>query len=107
MDDPVQSQLDAFNEHDLDGFLAAYREDAVVTDGTGAESIRGLDAMRSAYSALFERFPDVHADVPHRVAAGGWTVDEEHVTRGGESFVVLVAYHVCDGLIDRVLLLQE
>jgi hypothetical protein len=49
----------------------------------------------------------VHADVPQRLAAGGWTVDEEHVTRGGESFVVLVAYHVRDGLIDRVLLLQE
>jgi hypothetical protein len=106
MNDPVQHQLEAYNAHDVDSFLTAYADDVVITDATGTESMRGVEAMRAAYSELFKNSPDLRAEVPHRVSAGSWTVDEEHVTRGDEAMTVLVAYHVNDGRIDRVVMLQ-
>jgi hypothetical protein len=35
MADPVQQQIDAYNDRDLEGFLAVYAEDAVLEDGRG------------------------------------------------------------------------
>jgi hypothetical protein len=43
--DPVQQQIDAYNERDLDGFVAAYAED-VVLEGYHSSSVRSLGYLR-------------------------------------------------------------
>jgi hypothetical protein len=45
--DPVQAQVDAYNAHDIDAFVAAYAEDVVITDATGRAIMQGTEAGRS------------------------------------------------------------
>ncbi len=103
--DPVQAQVDAYNARDIDAFVAAYDSDVVITDSNGRAIMSGHDSIREEYGALFDASPDLRAQILGRVGAGEWTVDQERVSRGEEVRDVLVAYHVGNGLIDRVVLL--
>ena len=109
--DPVQEQLEAYNARDLDRFLACYAEDTVIEDGAGNRVAAGMEAMRALYGPLFLNSPDLHADVPQRIRAGEFTVDQEHV-RGVNlagfppEMTLAVAYRVRDGRIVHVRLLM-
>lgn len=106
MDDPVAAQLSAYNNHDVDGFVACYAEDAVITAPDGTISMAGSAQIRAEYVKLFHNSPDLRAEVKAQVHAGTWTVHEEQVSRSGQALVVLVAYEVRDGQICRVILLR-
>lgn len=78
--DPVQEQLAAFNERDLERFVAAYAPDVVIEDGTGQPMAQGRDGMRGLYGPLFAQSPALHADVGTRITVGAYVIDEEHIT---------------------------
>ena len=103
--DPVQTQVDAYNARDIDAFVAAYADDVVISDADGRTLLAGVEAMRDQYGALFDGAPDLRAEILGRISAGDWTVDQERVSRGEETRELLVAYHVTDGLITRVVML--
>ena len=105
MSDPVQMQLDAYSARDLEVFISCYATDVVVTEPDGTPMLSGHQEMRVRYGALFGRPGVLHADVPHRVRAGSWTVDHEHLVSGDLQMEALVAYQVHDGLITRVVIL--
>jgi hypothetical protein len=65
-----------------------------------------MGAFRERYGMMFEKNPDLKADIASRVTAGSWTVDEEIVHRAGEQLHVLVAYELRDGLICRMMMLS-
>lgn len=44
MTDPVQQQLEAFYERNLDRFLEAYAPDVRVEGGSGEKTVEGLQA---------------------------------------------------------------
>jgi hypothetical protein len=105
--DPVQGQVDAYNARDVEAFLACYAPDTEIFSDPFAEpEFRGTAAIRERYARLFEAEPGLHCEIRGRVRAGAWTVDEELVTRSTGAIHCLVAYHVADGLIDRVLFLD-
>jgi hypothetical protein len=101
---PVQQQLDAFNAHDLDGFIACYASDVVVRHGDGREILKGHDGMRGFYGP-FINDPKLHAEVVNRLHSGDWIVDEEHTVWTGGDVQALVAYEVRDGLIHTMVML--
>ena len=103
----VERQLESYNSHDLESFLACYSRDVTVRDSHGEMLMSGIDVVRREYGAWFTTHPDVHAEVTSRLQSGAWVVDEEHITTSGEVMSALVAYHVADGVIDAVLLLSE
>lgn len=103
----IQRQLDAYNAHDVDAFLACYADDVVVRHGDGRVLMTGRDAMRAVYERLFTEHPDVHVEVPTRLAAGDWIVDEEHVSVGGGEMRALVGYGIHDGVIRHVVMLAS
>ena len=103
----VDRQLESYNSHDLESFLACYSRDVTVRDGHGEMLMSGVDAVRSEYAAWFTIHPDVHAEVTSRLQSGAWVVDVEQITMSGETMGALVGYHVADGVIDAVLLLSE
>jgi hypothetical protein len=107
VDDPVQAQLDAYNRHDVDGFLACYAEDAVIRLADGRVWMRGHGDIRARYATLFAEHPDVVAEVPTRIRAGAWTVDEERVRLGADELHVVVGYRVRGGLIDAVVMMRS
>ncbi len=107
MDDPVVAQLAAYNAHDVDGFVACYASDAMVTSGDGRTLMTGHAEMRESYGRLFANHADVHADVTERLRERDWVVDHERVHTGTETTGYVVAYRVRDGVINRVVIMGD
>lgn len=103
----VQRQLDAYNAHDLDGFLATYAPDAELFDlpGAATPTTSGHDEMRGIYGGIFAQLPDLRCDIANRIVSGAYVVDHEICTTGiaGEPEMRAIAiYQVENNLIRRV-----
>ena len=64
---------DAWNRHDLDALMSMMTDDGVFEASAGADvngqRSEGTQAVRAAYAAMFETFPDAHwANARHFVA---------------------------------------
>ncbi len=106
-DEPVQRQLDAYNRRDLEAFLSCYAPDAVTVTDLGAVVLEGAAAFREKYEARFHG-PDWRpAAIEGRLVAMDWVVDHEVIAHpDGTVREALVAFHVSDGLVDRVVVLR-
>lgn len=109
--DPVQAQLDAYNAHDVDAFVACYAQDVRMFDAAGALMVDGRDAARARYAKLFADSPALRAEVTQRTRIGTddqwYVVDAEHVSGRNEPgspsrFAVLVLYAGQGALIREV-----
>ncbi|MBA3069642.1 MAG: NTF2 enzyme family protein [Hyphomonas sp.] len=100
----VQKQLDAYNNQNVDAFLACYADDAVLAGLNGEITHRGLAAIRKRHEDLFYEFPRNHAKLANRIDLGTTVIDHEQVERapGGDRFEVAAIYTIRDGLITRV-----
>lgn len=108
MEDAVERQERAYNEHDLDGFVACYAEGVVVEDAHGNVVMSGRDDMRERYGGLFAGSPDARAEVVTRIRVGSYVIDEERVTGrpDGDVHVVAIYRLDADGSIDHVRFLR-
>jgi hypothetical protein len=100
----AQSQLDAYNAHDLDAFCAHFSDDIVVADLNGAVTTQGHVAYRARYAKLFTDHPENAAVLLGRIAVGNVVVDHERVLRSptADPFEVAAIYTVHEGKIARV-----
>ncbi len=101
----VQRQVDAYNAHDIDGFVATYQRDAVYIRLLDGEIVyAGIDAIRRAFGELFVNNPRLHVDITNRMVLGRVVVDREEVTgrEGQPTGHVIALYEVDGGLIRRV-----
>ena len=110
MTDPVVEQLAAFNARDLERFLACYAPEIVVETGAGDKIVAGIDSMRTLCGQLFLDSPTLYAEVPTRIRAGEFVIDEQWVwglkLQGFRSEMhAAVVYHLHDGRIAHVRLL--
>jgi hypothetical protein len=99
----VQAQVDAFNRHDVEGFMAGYAPDAVHWEYPADTVFAGAARIRSHYTELFTD-PDaarVRAEVRSRMVKGRFVIDEEHVSGlpGEDRHVSVIIYEVVDGRI--------
>jgi uncharacterized protein (TIGR02246 family) len=100
----IQKQLDAYNNQNIDAFLACYAEDAVLAGLNGDITHRGLAAIRKRHEDLFYEFPKNHARLVNRIDLGTTVIDHEQVERspGGDKFEVAAIYTIEAGKIARV-----
>ncbi|MBC8007755.1 MAG: nuclear transport factor 2 family protein [Prolixibacteraceae bacterium] len=100
----VQKQLDAYNNQNIDAFIACYAEDAVLAGLNGDVTHRGIAAIRKRHEELFYEFPRNHARLANRIDLGSTVIDHEQVERtpGGDRFEVAAIYTIRDGKIVRV-----
>ncbi len=106
----AQRQLDAYNAHDIDAFVACYHPDVEAFDlKTGEQQLCGRAQMHATYGEMFERAPEVHASVTSRSVVGNMAFDQELVTgRGTDVLRVMAIYEVDeDELITRVWFVRE
>jgi putative hydrolase of HD superfamily len=76
----VQAQVDAYNHHDLETFLATYAPDAELRPlPTDSASIIGQAALRRAYEFLGRVPPEFGVDITERIAAGCFVIDHERL----------------------------
>jgi hypothetical protein len=104
----VQAQVDAYNRHDLEGFLSFYADDAKIFDYPDRPLFSGKDAMRERYRKLFEPAPQLRASILHRIAFDRFVIDQEKVTgrADGQVIEVVAIYEIKDGRIATVTFLR-
>ncbi|HEU5042275.1 MAG TPA: nuclear transport factor 2 family protein [Gemmatimonadales bacterium] len=96
----VDRQLEAYNAHDLEAFLATYSEDVQLE--RYEEVSVGREAMAARYGPIFAA-GRCRAEISARMRQGEWIVDHETAHGlGPEPVNVIVAYRVRGGVIDRV-----
>jgi hypothetical protein len=103
-EDPVQRQLEAYNAHDLERFVAEYSDAVQVFVPPAIEPLlSGKKAFAEHYRRNRFTLPDLHAEGVQRSVSGNTVVDHERVT-GLEGGVVeaVAVYRVSGGLIDAV-----
>ena len=101
----VQDQLDAFNAHDLDAFVATYAPDAVIT-GVSPEPLVGSEAIRAFYEPRLQN-PELSCVIDRIVLFGDrWVVAQEQVINAGTATETIATFDVVDGLISRASMLK-
>jgi hypothetical protein len=102
MTDPVDAHVHAYNDRDLDRFVACFSPDCVIEDARGTLVARGHADLRARFGPIFQQNPELHCQILHRTHVGEYVVDEEHITGryGGEQHSVVVS-HVSGGVIDH------
>jgi len=100
----VQRQLEAYNAHDVDAFLATYSPDVELFTLGGERQSQGLDAMRTRYGKMFKDVPQLHCDISRRIVQGNVVIDHEHLTGlpNGGTVDAIAIYEVRRGKIRRV-----
>ncbi len=100
----IQAQLDAYNAHDLERFIACYADDVCLYRPPATAPILAGKAAFADYYAR-ERFtlPELRADLVGRLVTGKQVVDHERIHGlRAQAYEVIVAYTVEDGLIRTV-----
>lgn len=100
----VQRQLDAYNDHDLERFVAEYTDDVRVFRPPAPEPVlTGKQAFADHYARNRFNVPGLHAELVNRMVSGHIVVDQERITGlpGGELAAVAV-YEVVEGRIRTV-----
>jgi hypothetical protein len=109
--DVVDRQIAAFRDRDLERFLGFYAAGVKVRDFDGNVLMDGLEAIRGQYGPLFRDSPELKVEIPRRIVAGEYVVDEEDISgfilAGFPSAMqAVVVYRVRDGLIHDVAFLM-
>ena len=90
---------DAWNRHDLDALMAMMTDDCVFAASAGndvdGQRSQGKQAVRAAYAAVFEQFPDAHWGNAKHFVAGDRGVSEWTFT-GTRSDGARVEVNGCD-----------
>jgi hypothetical protein len=99
----VQRQLEAYNAHDIEAFMATYSLSIQIIDFPSGNLItEGYDALREAYET-FLKVDKPHVDIASRIVNGNLVIDQE---KGSdlkrESWEVVAIYEVDNGQIQRV-----
>ena len=76
----VQVQLDAYNAHDIDAFMATYTNDAELFEHPAKLLAAGSAQLRERYGARFKD-PKLHATIVKRIVMGNVVIDHEKVAR--------------------------
>jgi imidazolonepropionase-like amidohydrolase len=98
----VQRQVNAYNAHDIDAFVATYARDVQVFNHPVELVSDGRDALRRDYAELFAAAPNLHTEIVDRITIGEYVIDRERVTGFGQPFEAVAIYRVRAELIDRV-----
>ena len=104
VEEPVQRQLEAYNDRDLARFVAEYADDVQVFVPPATKPLlSGKAAFAEHYRKNRFGLPRLHAEVVRRIVSGNTVVDHERVTGLQAEVVEAVAvYRITDGLISAV-----
>ncbi|MBC7949352.1 MAG: amidohydrolase family protein [Chitinophagaceae bacterium] len=100
--DLAQAQLNAYNAHDLDAFLAPYSEDVEIYELPGKLVSKGKSKMRATYQFI-TRNPNLYCRLLKRIVQGNTVIDHEEIWGAGEKpFYGIAIYVIEKGKISKV-----
>ncbi len=98
----VQQQLNAYNAHDLEAFLAPYTEDVEIYQFPDKPVLKGKTEMRKNYQFITQ-VPGLFCRLVNRIVQGNMVVDQEEVQGFGDKPLKAVAMYVIEkGKIKKV-----
>jgi len=100
----VQKQLDAYNNRDIQNFVACHAENVTLYSfSQSTPYVKGRNQLSVMYSAIFEESPELHSKLLNRIVLDNTVIDyEEIIGRKGVDLLELVAiYEIKDGLIAK------
>jgi len=107
----VQSNLDAYNNLDIDEFMAYISDDIEVYEFDSKKlSIKGAEACRKVYTELFEQSPNLHSTILKRIVFDNKVIDHEYIVgrRGSDTAIELVLiYEVKEEKIYRISVMRK
>ncbi|MEO6720335.1 MAG: amidohydrolase family protein [Ferruginibacter sp.] len=92
----VQQQLNAYNAHNLEAFLAPYSEDVEIYSFPNKQEGKGKAGMRKDYQFITQ-VPELYCRLVNRIIEGNTVIDQEEVWGVGEKPVTAVAIYVIEG----------
>jgi hypothetical protein len=100
----VQRQLDAYNAHDLAGFVAAYSDTVQVFRMPATQpAITGKSQLAEFYANRRFNVPVLRAELVNRMVVGNKVVDHERIRGLSDAVMEAIAvYQVVDELIVNV-----
>ena len=100
----IQTQLDAYNAHDIEAFMAMWADDALYFEHPSTLLAEGAAAIRARHVARFQE-ANLFARLKQRMVLGNKVVDYETVTRtfpeGPGTIDVIVTYEVINGKVAK------
>jgi hypothetical protein len=101
----VQRQFDAYNNHDLEAFVAAHAPDVRAYRFRDSLILEGRAALRERFGKLFATAPQVHATVDARITHGDFVIWQETATGlpGGKTNTGIFLWEVRNGQISRIM----
>ncbi len=105
----AQGQLDAYNNQDIEAFLAWYSDDVEVFNFPDELIYKGKKKMRERYTNAWKQNPGQKARVTDRIINGSTVIDREHVTgraNGIENNVIAI-YKIENGKIGKVYFIRD
>lgn len=98
----AQQQLNAYNAHDLDAFLAPYADSVEVYELPGKLLMKGREEMRRNYTFI-TRTPGLYCRLLNRIVEGNTVIDHEEIwIAGRKPFYGIAVYIVENGKISKV-----
>ena len=100
----VQAQLDAYNAHDLQAFIACYSDDIKIYRPPATEpALAGKAAFADFYATQRFNRPALQAQVLNRMVLGNKVIDHERISGLGDAPLEAAAvYEITGGLISTV-----
>jgi len=75
----IKRYFDAFNQHDIEGVMACFHDEAVLVGPNGKRLVGGAEVRRS-YESEFALFPDAHCELRVCTGNSGRGVAESYFT---------------------------
>lgn len=100
----VQRQIELFNAHDLEGFLALFSDEVQVSAIPANPPPVGKARLRELYAERFKANPDLHASATAQMVSGEFVIQKEKISgrAGKPSLEAVVIYQVKAGKIVRM-----
>ena len=104
----AQAQLDAYNNHDINAFMANYAEDVLVRLFPSNQVLFSNSAdMAKHYAQKRFNLPTLHAELIERLVQGNIVIDKELVTgMEGAPLSVIAMYEIVAAKIKNVWFIQ-
>jgi imidazolonepropionase-like amidohydrolase len=98
----AQQQLNAYNAHDLEAFLAPYADDVELYELPGKLISKGKELMRKDYTFI-EKVPKLYCKILNRIIQANMVIDQEEVWGFGDKpFYGIAIYVIENGRISKV-----
>lgn len=102
----AQQQLNAYNAHNLEAFLAPYSDSVEIYDFPNKLSMKGKEEMRKQYQFI-TRVPKLYCKLLNRMVQGNTVIDHEEVFGFGNNPVYGIAIYIIEkGKIAKVYFTQ-